>query len=363
MWIAFCLVFSALAFLGLALWYRQLLRGRMVRRLRIDTPDGLAREQFVRIGGIDQWVQIRGEDLGNPVLLVLHGGPGASYAVFTPAIRSWEKHFTVVHWDRRGVGKTRGRSGEATPAPTFDLLVDDTIEVIEFLRGELRVEKVTVLAGSMGTMIGVPLAKKRPDLLEALVLTDLYVEMRRNEAWGQEKTLERVRAAGNRKAIAALERLGGDPTRWDLSAWQTKMQWTMKTDPVTPNAVLKLLLPLALTSPTYRLRDVLDWLAGFTALQKQMFDEYIRFDANRFGPRFEVPVAILQGATDVLTLTELAVEYFETIQAPAKHLALIDDASHFAAFTQPEALLEELVQFTRQHRAMERTRALERAKP
>ena len=43
---------------------------------KIVTPNGVERLQKVRIGGIDQWVSIRGADRRNPVLFVLHGGPG-----------------------------------------------------------------------------------------------------------------------------------------------------------------------------------------------------------------------------------------------------------------------------------------------
>jgi pimeloyl-ACP methyl ester carboxylesterase len=342
------IVFSGVAglvvvLLPLALAYRQLRRRRTARALRITGPRGIVEHRYVKIGGVEQWIQIRGEDRDNPVLLVLHGGPGSPYAVFTPLIRSWERRFTVVQWDRRGVGKTRGRSG---PAPagtnTFEQLVDDSIEVIDFLRGHLGVERVTLLAGSMGSMIGVPLAVRRPDLLNALVLTDLYVDMHRNEAIGYEKALERVRAAGNTKAVAALEGIGGDPARWELRAWLTKMDWTMKTDPVTPNAVAKLLFPLAFTSPIYTLRDIKHLLGGFLATQKEMFDQYLNYDAARSGHHFEIPVVILQGATDVLTITELAQEYHAVIDAPAKALALIEGASHFAAFTQPNRFLVEL---------------------
>ncbi len=74
--------------------------------LRIRSAHGMADERFARIGGIDQWIGIRGEDRDNPVLLVIHGGPGSSYGIFTPVIRSWEKHFTVVQWDQRGAGRT-----------------------------------------------------------------------------------------------------------------------------------------------------------------------------------------------------------------------------------------------------------------
>ncbi len=38
--------------------------------MRVDTAKGIDEAGYVRIGGIDQWVQIRGDDRGNPVLLL-----------------------------------------------------------------------------------------------------------------------------------------------------------------------------------------------------------------------------------------------------------------------------------------------------
>lgn len=52
---------------------------------------------------------------------------------------------------------------------------------------------------------------------------------------------------------------------------------------------------------------------------------------------------MFQGATDVLTITALAKEYLDTVEAPEKAYAPIEGASHFAPFTQPERFLAELV--------------------
>src|SRR5262245_34936946 len=98
--------------LGGLVWRRARQR-RVAGALEITSPNGIAEQRFVPIGGIDQWIQIRGEDRGNPVLLVLHGGPGWPNAVFTLPLRSWERDFTVVQWDHRGAGKTLGRTGKA----------------------------------------------------------------------------------------------------------------------------------------------------------------------------------------------------------------------------------------------------------
>jgi pimeloyl-ACP methyl ester carboxylesterase len=74
-----------------------------------------------------------------------------------------------------------------------------------------------------------------------------------------------------------------------------------------------------------------------------MFQELRAYDARRLGARFEVPFFLLQGESDVVTLTSLAEDYFEEVEAPAKELALIKDAGHFAAFTQPDRFLAELL--------------------
>ncbi|MFI6676650.1 alpha/beta fold hydrolase [Kribbella sp. NPDC050470] len=298
-------------------------------------------QHYLRIGGVEQWIQIRGESADNPVLLVLHGGPGSPYAVFTPLIRSWEREFTVVQWDRRGCGKTRARGTKQT-AP-FERHLEDAIEVTEFLRTHLDKDKIVLMAGSMGTIIGLPLAQRRPDLYSALVTTDLYADMHRNEALGYARCLERVTAAGNSKAVRALKKIGADPAAWDLKAWQIKMKWTMATDPVTPNAVSKLLFPLALKGEVYSKREAWHLLAGFLATQKAMFSEYMSFNAYDLPARYELPVFVFQGADDVLTLTDLAQDYVAHIDAPHKEIALIEDASHFAAFTQPERFREALV--------------------
>ncbi len=67
-------IIAAPAVGGLA--YRKARQRRVAKALEITTPNGIVEERFVRIGGIDQWIQLRGEDRDNPVLLVLHGGPG-----------------------------------------------------------------------------------------------------------------------------------------------------------------------------------------------------------------------------------------------------------------------------------------------
>ncbi|WP_242343532.1 alpha/beta fold hydrolase [Anaeromyxobacter terrae] len=333
---------AAAAALG-ALAARDLRRRRLARALAIATPRAVLEEGFVPLGGVTQWVGIRGEDRANPVLLVVHGGPGAPCSIFTPRLRAWERHFTVVQWDQRGAGKTLGRHGRRGGLPlTFDRLAEDGIALAEHLRERLGRERIVLLSSSMGTAIGLRMVKRRPDLFSAWVGTDLNVNVVRNERLSYPATLAALRATGRHRRAAALARIGGDPARWDLAAWTLAVRSTASTATVGPTPTA-LVLPLLLLSPGHELRDVVDFLTGMRLSAERLYGEIAAHDAWRLGPRLDVPFFVFQGDSDVLTLPALAREYFEHVQAPVKRFTLVRGAGHFAAFTRPEEVLAELL--------------------
>jgi hypothetical protein len=71
-------VVLVLALAAGGLGYRARRQRQNAAKFAIPSPPGIAEGQFVSIGGIDQWIQIPGDDVSNPVLLVLDGGPGSS---------------------------------------------------------------------------------------------------------------------------------------------------------------------------------------------------------------------------------------------------------------------------------------------
>ena len=83
------------------------IRARNARELAVRTPDGIDWGGFVTIGGVPQWIRIRGQHLSNPALLILHGGPGDAQSELTKLYSPLEVEFTVVQWDQRGAGRDR----------------------------------------------------------------------------------------------------------------------------------------------------------------------------------------------------------------------------------------------------------------
>src|SRR5215472_4050894 len=134
---------SFVLLLAAGLLSRTLLQQQRARELALQTPNKIEEGQFVQIGALAQWIQIRGEDRDNPILLILHGGPGIAFSAFTPIFRSWEHDLTVVQWDQPGAGKTASRNGQAgSDALTIEGMAQDGIAVVEWVLRHLNQRKL-----------------------------------------------------------------------------------------------------------------------------------------------------------------------------------------------------------------------------
>jgi pimeloyl-ACP methyl ester carboxylesterase len=301
----------------------------------IHAPEMVNEEMFVKIGGINQWVQIRGERRDNPVLLVLHGGPGFSYIPFTTNFRPWEKYFTIVQWDQRGTGKTFSQNGkDGSGTMTLERMSQDGIEVAEFLRKHLNKGKIILLAHSWGTVLGIPMIMHRPDLFYAYVGTGQVVNMARNENTSYDLLLKRVRAIGQEKEIKLLEQIGKPPYK-DVNTWMIKGRFVVMYAP--PSASGRS-LPNVFTP---------DLIAGFTFSSEMLYEEMMGYDATRLGTRFKVPIFLLQGDADIQAPTALVEEYFSSIRAPKKKMVLLKGEGHTAFLLIPEVFLKELISLVR----------------
>ncbi|MCX4526412.1 MULTISPECIES: alpha/beta fold hydrolase [unclassified Streptomyces] len=335
---------GALALPGAGLLgHRALRRSRNAGLMRIDSPRGIDEQGFVRIGGIDQWVSVRGEDRANPVIVEVHGGPGATNSPYGIRTRSWERHFTIVRWDMRGAGKTFGRGGaEGQGETTFERLYEDALEVTRHACERLGVERVLLLANSFGTTFGLRLARNHPELYSAYVGTDQNVHDGGRDTSGYRALLERLRAAGRSKDVKTVEAMGSDRHRWTAKQRAAYDKLCTASDPLTLDTLKKVVLGSMWLSPLHSLRDLRDFFKG-QAFSERITPATAAFDDWADGTVFEVPFFLFQGDSDVITPTERARAYFDDVKAPVKEFALIENASHWAGFRHPDAFLHLLL--------------------
>jgi len=212
--VAICLG-AIVLIIAVAAGYRVYGQHMAASELAINTRNGIIEAGFHSIGDIEQWIQIRGEDRSNPVLLFLHGGPSMSMIPFTyRAMRPWEKQFTVVHWDQRGAGRTYiHNAGTKSPASNIERIIADGLEVAAYLRRHLYKEKIIVIGESFGSVVGVEMARRRPDLFYAYIGTGQIVNMAQTQVVGYRIFNKRVHATGAQKSFDACKKSGRLPTQ------------------------------------------------------------------------------------------------------------------------------------------------------
>ncbi|MFZ0802659.1 MAG: alpha/beta hydrolase [Terriglobales bacterium] len=317
------------------------LRARNAREYAIDPAKGVDEASYVSIGGIEQWVTIRGDDRSNPVLLFLHGGPGDvtnpwSFAMFAP----WEAHFTVVQWDQRGAGRTLRKSGPSVaPTMTLDRMTQDGVELTEYLCKHLGKRKVILLAHSFGTILGLRMIRERPELFFAYVGTGQVADETQNYAAAYDALLKKAQATGNQPALDELKSVGAPPyaNGW---GYQVQRKWSNRFEGA--DRFLAGTLGLALVAPGNSARDINDSVEGQIFSGEHLVPQTQSETMKELGLKFSIPIFFFEGTEDFTTPTELVRKYLEAIQAPRKEFVAIP-GGHFAMFMNSDQFLRELV--------------------
>ena len=321
--------------------YRGYRQGVNRLAVAVKSPPGIQFERYIPIGGTQQWISVRGEDVANPVLLFVHGGPGNAMSGLTyHRLRPFEAHFTVVQWDQRGAGKTFAKHGKARAGEmSIDRMVRDGIEVAEWLRTALDKDKIVLLGLSWGSLLGTEMALRRPDLFSAYVGTGQVVAMQAGEAVGYDALMARLEARSDAKAIAALAKIGPPPyPRRKALIGQRRILF--KAGSALDRATLRELPTTLLFAPSLSLHDVWANLAANFFSIAVLYDALMAYDIRRLGTTFEIPMLYIQGADDIQTPTSLVEAYVAEIEAPKKALVLIEGGAHMAVVTHVEGFLE-----------------------
>ena len=71
--------------------YRAVWQHRIANKTRVTSPNGIDEAKFIKVHGAEEWITIRGDNIENPVILFLHGGPSESNSPFVEFYTPFEK--------------------------------------------------------------------------------------------------------------------------------------------------------------------------------------------------------------------------------------------------------------------------------
>src|SRR6056297_949505 len=158
----------------------------------------------ISIGGIQQFMSIKGQNIDNPILLYLHGGPGAAVSSHSDKVtQQLEAHFVVVHWDQRGSGKTI-EFNKPDASPAIEVMKQDAEELLSHLLTRFNRKQIVVLGNSWGTVLGFHLAEKFPKKVSAFIAVSPIVKHTKSQKMTLEVLQNHFKKNDNTKALEQL---------------------------------------------------------------------------------------------------------------------------------------------------------------
>ena len=299
----------------------------------------------MRLGGLDQWVMIRGETIANPLLVLLHGGPGLpEMRLFRHFNAPLEKSFTLVHWDQRGTNKSFERDIPAT-SMTVEQLMADLDELVDAVRRRFGKDKVAIYGHSWGSALGILYAARFPAKVAAYAGAGQIGNYPASELATYAFLLDEAARRDNSKALKELRALGEPPysaeAKLELGKWQGLFLGFMR------GVSLWSVLRIALSGPEASLFDARNIWRGMQFSQRAMWAEVSALNLTAAVPALPMPVFFFLGRHDHIVDARTSAAYFETLTAPIKKLVWFEESAHEPAFEEPDKFNRAMVELLR----------------
>lgn len=300
-----------------------------------NLPGSIASLEKVKLGGVDQWLIIRGHDVNKPVLLFLSGGPGASESARVLRFNSeLEKHFVFVIWEQRGCGKSYPSLNPKSDL-TIDQYVSDVIELSELLRVRFKEQKIYLVGHSWGTIIGALAAQQRSDLFHAYIGTAQMVDVRATDQMIYDLVLEHSIQTGDTDFAQTLEKQGPPPYfgKSPIKPYATLFgrEYQFFEVPNIKDETYRRegdAIQLMLKQPEYGWLDRVYYLLGLMNTFNVVYPQLQELDFRVDAARLDLPVYIVLGRHDMNNPSSIPEEYFNLLEAPKKELIFFENSGH-----------------------------------
>lgn len=320
---------------------------------KIKTQNGISEIQYLTINNIKQYVLIRGKNIKNPVLLFLHGGPGASATALLRKYNSvLEDHFTMVYWDQRGAGKSYDKKMLKDEIRVAKYISDvDTL--VAYLKKKFNTEKIILVGHSWGSRLGLYTIQKNPENYIAYIGIGQELSSFEGELISYNYTLAKAKETNNQKAIKELEEIGAPQNGNYMNMYKNGFWGGVKQK----HWLLKL------GGERYKKTNYTDWIFAIWLSREYSFFDLIRYgkasgfsagniifdhDFNNIDlfkqiPEVKIPVFFISGAYDYNTPWELVERYYNKLHAPIKEFIKFEKSGHSPVFEEPDKFNREII--------------------
>lgn len=307
----------------------------------------IVEKTYVNIGGVEQDMFIWGEDINNPVLLFIHGGPCFSeYFLFDNCPTGLEKVFTICHWEQRG----GGLSSDPDLSPesiTLEQLTSDIIEITNYLRKRFDQDKIYLAAHSGGTIIAIQAAAKAPQLYHAYLGIAQITNQPESEKIAYQYMVEKYEQKGNKKMVDKLKEyplmtddsyvnlfyksMLRDQTMHDLGIGTMRNMKSLETGVVLPIMLCR----------AFTVKEKINlWRSKIFFIRKTgLADQVLAANLPSAISEMAIPVYFFSGVYDFTVNHDLSKAYLEKLKAPKKAFYSFSNSAHSPLFEEPDKMI------------------------
>lgn len=303
----------------------------------------IASLEQITLGHMEQWILLRGIDTENPILLWLHGGPGAAQMPLAHALdQDLEKEFLVVHWDQRGAGKSNHTDFD-TDTMTFEQFKSDAHELILHLLERFDQEKIYLLGHSWGTQLGLELVHSHPELFHAYIGVSHLIDNHEGLEIAYEWLRENLEEDEEERRLETLDKLGTPPYKHDEYREFANL---VNAQGGNFDQGMFSLIYKAGRAKEYNFNDFLRWAGGSFRGGGPLHEEGEVMEHINFRdtiPAVDVPIFFIAGKNDYTTPLSLIEEYYELVRAPYKELIVLEESAHTPFLAETDTFMAEVL--------------------
>ncbi len=255
----------------------------------------------VEIGGIKQWINIKAQDTSKPLLLWLHGGPGASEMSYANKFSNLlQQNFIVVQWDQRESGKTAELNH--SPGLSLTLIHQDVYDIANFLLHQFHKKKLFLVGNSWGGYLALRAANYYPEIIEACILVSPMIYGNASEQLSLQYVTEEAKKRNNEIAMEEIDSIKvpfAQPMDiWLLRKWMFTFHGENISRALPPEKVF----------------------LGLVAIWFPIVKEFEAYNPFAEIKKIDCPIFFLLGRRDYITHTEIAQKFYDQLKAQNKNI-------------------------------------------
>lgn len=292
----------------------------------------------VKINNSEQWLLVRGKCSTSPLVIQVQAGPGLPLIPEADAMEKLmglEENYLVAYWDQRACGKSFNKNTDAKTI-NFSQLADDVISCTRYLLKKYKKDKAILIGYSVGATLSLMAAKKDYSIFECLFLAGIDIDIPAANKYAFEFALSK--AKNNKKLLKKAINFGKEPII-NARLFQKRAKLLTNLGGIKTGSSYNWLLITSLLNmllcKAYRLSDIPKTIKGMEFCQNALLPELNTLNLFDKIKSIDVPVHFIQGKHDGIAPFQIAVNYYDYLQADKKTFTIFDNSSHMPQYEEP----------------------------